>query len=178
MSAKFNRLETITHDCFEVWDLSGICYRGVASETMKFVGQVYDEDVIRSRNEDSKIDITAPHTKVLFEEVEKVLAQRNLKRVEDQYWGQIHRLYESTQMHDHNPQDVAWVYYARVPKNSGVLVFTQYLGWTKIHEHTYQPKVGQLVIFPGWMVHRVTKNFNEWPRVSISGNASYIKDSE
>ena len=171
---QFDRLDTITHDCAEVWNLTGVCNKRIAEETMKFVGQVHHPDSRTTRSEDSIIDDTAPATKLLFEEIEKVLAQRDLQQVPNQHWGQIHRQYESTEMHDHTPWDVAWVYYVRVPEDSGLLVFTQFQGWSTKHEVTHYPKVGQLVLFPAWMIHRVTKNFNTIPRVSISGNANYI----
>jgi hypothetical protein len=178
MSAKFDRLDTITHDCAEVWNITEVDNEAIAEETMKFVGRVIESDSRNTRSEDSIIDDTAPATKLLFEEIEKVLAQRNLQQIPNQYWGQIHRQYESTEMHHHEDSDVAWVYYVRVPEDSGLLVFSQFQGWTNKYDHTHYPEVGQLVMFPGWMIHRVTKNFNVIPRVSISGNANNIEESK
>ena len=89
-------------------------------------------------------------------------------------WGQIHRKYEATEMHHHGDSDVAWVYYVRVPEDSGLLVLSQFQGWTSKVDISHCPVVGQLVMIPGWMVHRVTKNFNDVPRISIAGNANYI----
>ena len=174
MTIQFDRLDTITHDCAEIWNITEVDNEAIAEETMKFVGQVLNSDSRTTRSEDSVLDVTAPATKLLFKEVEKVFAQRNLQRIPDQHWGQIHRQYESTEMHEHAPWNVGWVYYVRVPEDSGLLVFTQFQGWTDRYEHTHYPEVGQLVLFPGWMIHRVTKNFNKIPRVSISGNANYI----
>jgi hypothetical protein len=172
---QFDRLDTITHDCAEVWNITGVCNKRIAEETMKFVGQVLNPDSRTTRSEDSVLDISASATRELFDEIEKVLDRRNLQRIPNQYWGQIHRQYESTEMHEHTPWDVGWVYYVRVPEDSGLLVFTQFQGWTNKYEHTHYPKAGQLVLFPGWMIHRVTKNFNTIPRISISGNANYIE---
>jgi hypothetical protein len=178
MSVKFDRLDTITHDCAEIWNITGVCNKHIAEETMKFVGHVLNSDSRSTRSEDSVLDISAPATKLLFEEIEKVLAQRNLQQIPDQHWGQIHRQYESTEMHEHTPYHVGWVYYVRVPEDIGLLVFSQFQGWTNKYEHTHYPEVGQLVLFPGWMIHRVTKNFNTIPRISISGNANYIEESK
>ena len=77
-------------------------------------------------------------------------------------------------MHHHGDSDVAWVYYVRVPEDSGLLVLSQFQGWTSKVDISHCPVVGQLVMIPGWMVHRVTKNFNDVPRISIAGNANYI----
>jgi len=178
MAIQFDRIDIITRDCADIWNITGVDNEAIAAEVFSYVGQVMSNDPTQTRSEDSIIDLTAPATKILYEEINKVLKYRNLKSILTQQWGQIHRQYESSEMHEHTPYDVGWVYYARVPKDSGALVFTQFLGWTGKVDYVHLPKVGQLVMFPGWMVHRVTKNFNTIPRVSISGNANYIQHTE
>jgi hypothetical protein len=55
-------------------------------------------------------------------------------------------------------------------------MFSIILGWSQKIDLVHEPKVGQLVLFPGYMLHRVTKNFSDIPRVSIAGNANYINE--
>lgn len=178
MTIKFDRVDAINHDCADIWNITGVDNEAIAEEVFAYVGQFHSDNATHTRSEDSIVDLNAPATKILFKEIYKVLDQRNLKSVPTQQWGQIHRQYESTEMHEHTPYHVGWVYYARVPENSGALVFTQFLGWSGKRDYIHRPEVGQLVMFPGWMIHRVTKNFNTIPRVSISGNANYIEDTE
>ena len=170
---QFDRLDTITHDCLDIWNITGVCNRGIAEETMKYVGQVISSDSTSSLSEDSVLDSNATNTRKLLGEVEEVLKERNLV-MSEKPWGQIHRKYEATEMHHHGDNDVAWVYYVRVPEDSGLLVLSQFQGWTSKIDISHCPVVGQLVMIPGWMVHRVTKNFNDVPRISIAGNANYI----
>ena len=172
---QFDRLDTITHDCVDIWNITEVCNRAIAEETMKYIGQTISFDSTSSLSEDSLLDRNANNTKKLLGEIEKVLVYRNLAMVGDP-WGQIHRKYEATEMHHHGDSDVAWVYYVRVPEDSGLLIFSQFQGWTSKIDIKHYPVVGQLVMIPGWMVHRVTKNFNDIPRISIAGNANYIKE--
>ena len=75
---QFDRLDTITHDCLDIWNITGVCNLGIAQETMKYVGQVIDSDSASSLSEDSILDPNATNTRKLLGEVEKVLKERNL----------------------------------------------------------------------------------------------------
>lgn len=177
MGAIFKELKTITHDALEIYDVTDIDNKAVAEETLKCINVVSSPVASDTMSEDTVLDLSQIHTKSLIQEIHKVLHSSNL-RIKGRPWGQIHRQYESTNMHDHGKENIAWVYYVRVPENSGILSFQQFHGFTHTTKHDHIPEEGQLVIFPGYMVHSVTKNYNVIPRVSISGNAEYIKEGK
>ncbi len=174
---QFDRLEPLSNDCLDIWNIKEIDNQAIAQESLKYISQVKDSNSINTMSEDSIINPEAPSTKKLLDKINEVLKYRNLTQAGEP-WGQIHRLYEATGMHDHIEHDVAWVYYVRVPEDSGLLVCTLFEGWSRRREYAHKPEEGQLIMFPGWMVHRVTKNFNEIPRISIAGDANYIKESK
>ena len=174
MPSQFDKKRPLTDDCLEIWNITGIDNEAIAEETLKYIDNVRSLNPVETLSEDSVIDENAPATKVLLNEIFNILDQKNLAR--STIWGQMHRKYESTALHDHACDDVAWVYYARLPPDSGVLVFSMILGWSQKVEAKHEPKVGQLVFFPGYMLHRVTKNYSDIPRVSIAGNANYLDE--
>jgi len=83
-------------------------------------------------------------------------------------WSHIHQPLESTNTHIHSGSlfNKSFVFYAKVPKNSGKLVFTL----EKIYYKTIPPVNGNLLLFPSWLPHYVTKNLSNDIRISISGN--------
>lgn len=86
-----------------------------------------------------------------------------------EYWSQIHRPLESTNTHHHGDYEMAFVYYVKVPEGSGDIVFEV--------EHlnkSLQPEERDLIVFPGWLKHRVSKNMSNDIRVSIAGNLKRI----
>ena len=174
MPSQFDKVSPITDDYLEIWNITGVDNEAIAEETLKYIDNVQSLDPRETLSEDSVIDKNAPATKVLLNEIFNIMNQKNLAR--STIWGQIHRKYEATALHDHACDDVAWVYYARLPPDSGVLMFSIILGWSQKVDIVHEPKVGQLVLFPGYMLHRVTKNFSDIPRVSIAGNANYINE--
>ena len=95
---------------------------------------------------------------------------RNLVNVD--LWGQIHRKYESTQLHDH-PHEVAWVYYVKTPPKAGAIVFQLQQGHHRPRQIHFNPKAGELIMFPNWVLHQVNKNLDNEYRISIAGNAKY-----
>ncbi len=92
---------------------------------------------------------------------------------------------ELTQFHDHKPDSFSGVYYVDKPQNSGDLIFVDVNPY-----HEYSPRVlpdktdpitcpeitfecreGTMLIFPGWLPHKVPRNDSDRRRVSISFNA-------
>ena len=90
-----------------------------------------------------------------------------------------------TQVHDHKPAVFSGVYYVDKPKDSGDLVFIDVNPY-----HQYSPRAlpgktdpitrpeitlgadeGTMLSFPGWLPHKVPKNYSDRRRVSISLNA-------
>lgn len=86
-----------------------------------------------------------------------------------EFWSQIHRPLESTNTHHHGQHEMAFVYYVSVPKGAGDIVFEIEHLIRPIH-----PKEGELLVFPGWLKHRVSKNMSDSIRISISGNLRRI----
>lgn len=82
-------------------------------------------------------------------------------------WSQIHYPRESTGLHHHCNFPMAFVYYVSVPSGSGDLVFSLENS-TLLKDIT--PIEGRLLIFPGWVNHRVSKNTGDKIRISIAGN--------
>jgi len=84
---------------------------------------------------------------------------------------------EYTRVHNHGSSDISGVYYFKTNKNDGALTFmspVQLLPaiiFTKIQDTvTYQPEVGKLILFPGWMYHTVAENETADDRISLSFN--------
>jgi hypothetical protein len=92
---------------------------------------------------------------------------------------------ELTQFHDHKPDSFSGVYYVDKPQSSGDLIFVDVNPY-----HEYSPRVlpgktdpitcpeitfecreGTMLIFPGWLPHKVPRNDSDRRRVSISFNA-------
>jgi uncharacterized protein (TIGR02466 family) len=92
---------------------------------------------------------------------------------------------ELTQFHDHKPVTLSGVYYVDKPENSGDLIFVDVNPY-----HEYSPRAlpdktdpntcpeisfacneGTMLIFPGWLPHKVPRNNSDRRRVSISFNA-------
>lgn len=90
--------------------------------------------------------------------------------------------------HGHENVYLAGCFYLRVPENSGNIVFldprpaakyslgasANEMGSTNVHVF---PREGQLLIFPGWLEHRVEENLSDQARISIVINAT-AKGSE
>jgi len=92
--------------------------------------------------------------------------------------------------HRHPNSLISGVFYLKVPKNSGPIVFTNpmpsfdmiwskrvvdvYNAYTSV-EHTHNPIDNALVLFPSWLSHRVERNKSNENRISLAFNCSPIK---
>ena len=120
-------------------------------------------------------DFTVKEFDIIVEYVKEVLGSLKdaphpyksnpLKLVE--VWGQYYKegAYQISHYHVHS--DWAFVYYINTPEGSSPLVFD------KSEKEVYS-NAGEVVIFPGWLIHHVPKNKGEGRSV-LSGNLSYIK---
>lgn len=94
--------------------------------------------------------------------------------VVDTYWSHIHHKYESCDTHfhtnDNNTLLLSWVYYVRVPPNSGDLVFILDDKDSRVPLSIVTPKENTLILFPSFLRHKVTKNLSDEIRVSVAGN--------
>jgi uncharacterized protein (TIGR02466 family) len=82
-------------------------------------------------------------------------------------------------LHNHRLTDVAAVYYTQVTDQTGDIEFYDPRGGLgfvsldsakpyNIHRHT--PKTGQMILFPGWLLHTVCPNDTNTARVAIATN--------
>lgn len=95
--------------------------------------------------------------------------------IDDEVWHQVHHKYESTDTHTHYARNkdfaLAWCYYVAAEKDSGDLVFMiadTADGGAELASHS--PVVGQFVIFPSFMKHKVSKNMSDSLRICVAGN--------
>ena len=85
-----------------------------------------------------------------------------------EHWTQIHQPLESTSLHKHGSFPFAFVYYVKVPEGAGNLIFD-----IDSMISIVQPVESNMLIFPGLLMHRVSKNLSTDIRISWSGNLGY-----
>ena len=88
-------------------------------------------------------------------------------------WSSIHANGTHHQAHHHDGSSITGVVYIQVPSSKcGSLVFEDPRGshppFGKTHRH--EPVVGDLLIFPSWLVHRIEPTLSATPRISVSFN--------
>lgn len=117
----------------------------------------------------------------LLERVDEVI-QKEVHPLMETYneWAHILEPNESTMFHSHTrkgrPPGISWVYYSKVPKNSGNLVFTFEAAAHRVIQEVV-PEVGKLVLFPDYVPHFTKKNISKDTRISVSGNAEISDDN-
>ncbi len=106
-----------------------------------------------------------------------------------EFWVHLTEPGELTQAHRHAPSLLSGVYYVDVPPGCGNIVFIDdyphgfyepkvkagkqnYLGWRDLE---FEAKEGGMIIFPGWMNHKVKRNRSDRRRLSLSFNASLAR---
>lgn len=80
-------------------------------------------------------------------------------------WGQYYYVDDYHEIHDHYPNQWAFVYYVNTPEGSSPLVFVD-------SGKEFYGKAGQIIIFPGLIKHYVPPNKCEGRSV-IAGNFIY-----
>lgn len=105
----------------------------------------------------------------------------------DNMWANINYQYSSNITHEHPHTDFAFVYYLKVPEDSGDLIFdnpSPTINYSVFFGRAWKntaspanslifklpPKAGTLVFFPAYLRHHVEQNQNPEVRVSIAGN--------
>lgn len=99
----------------------------------------------------------------------------------DSSWLTLNLKNHYSHSHHHGDADISGVYYVKTNGNDGDLVFenpnrlisTSYLLNTWQESMHYKPEIGKLILFPGWMVHRVEKNSSNDERISFSFNIMF-----
>jgi uncharacterized protein (TIGR02466 family) len=85
-----------------------------------------------------------------------------------------------TRPHNHRATELTGTYYVKVPDNSGSLMLVDPrpgLDWIRHNDKDYtenmyeiKPKDGQLIMFPGWLLHYVDINRSSEERISLTSN--------
>jgi uncharacterized protein (TIGR02466 family) len=100
-------------------------------------------------------------------------------------WININPAIGANRPHIHGDSHVSGVYYVKVPKNSGNIVFPHPAvnfsyhhtddineGWTKKNSSVcfHTPQIGKIIFFPSWAQHYVEPNSSNEDRISIAFN--------
>ena len=81
-------------------------------------------------------------------------------------WGVIYQKDDWTKVHDHWPHPWSFVYYIQCGENDSPLAFPDgYQG-----EHLVRPVSGDMVLFPGWLRHKVNPQLADNERIVVAGN--------
>lgn len=92
-------------------------------------------------------------------------------------WANLHPTGAYTEQHTHGPAKQVVVLYLQQPEHGGYLevqnpLFYHWQGYYRGQPEWFQVPVqtGDVVIFPGWLLHRSQKNKSELERMIISFN--------
>jgi uncharacterized protein (TIGR02466 family) len=86
---------------------------------------------------------------------------------------------EEVVLHNHRLTAITATYYVDVYDTSGDIRFIDprsTLGWISLNmgeaynRYTHKPERGQLILFPGWLLHQVLQNKTDRERVALSTN--------
>ncbi len=91
---------------------------------------------------------------------------------------------EYSHAHSHGQADLAGVYYFKTNGQDGSLIFnspSRDAGNSFLFEHlgtpaVYEPRAGNIVLFPGWLEHSVNTNTTDNIRISLSFNIVFWKN--
>ena len=88
------------------------------------------------------------------------------------HWAQVHYKNESTQYHDHLNKgvDVVGAYYVKMPPNGGDLMLRYKKHELDRSEWIFPPEENKFIIFDSGLVHGVSRNRSNNPRICISIN--------
>ena len=103
-------------------------------------------------------------------------------------WLNINRKYSMHRAHSHGHSVWSGIYYLKTNQNSAPLVFTNALGEYRQHwphditpiepceftssQQIVYPQEGQLILFPGYLIHSVPQHLDDEDRVNIAFNIS------
>ena len=131
----------------------------------------YSSNPVSVQYEDRIIKETGEEFNKLLAQIIKIGHNRGLKLVH--YHLLSHEPLESTNTHHHINKKIdtvaSFVYYVSVLEGAGELVFMldQY---DMYPQYVHKPEGGTMVMFPSYMLHKVTKNMSQGKRISISGD--------
>jgi len=112
--------------------------------------------------------------KIINKEIHPDLRSTNI-------WSHILGDKEQTMFHHHSQSGlmpgISWVYYSKVPKNSGNIVWTFEANAQRVTEEA-EPEEGKLILFSQNIPHFTKKNNSGETRISISGNVVFPEDMD
>ena len=104
-------------------------------------------------------------------------------------WVNLNRKHDFNSSHRHPGSIFSGVYYIKVPKNSGRIVFETPIAEhsltirsDQVEKHNYftsdawkvTPTEGKLIIFPSWLRHSVEPNLSNQTRISLAFNCTLV----
>ena len=105
------------------------------------------------------------------------------KKIDLQMWANINGKGNWNSLHDHVGAEISGIYYIKVPKNSGDVVFRDPRAITISEQSGEQPKwmvsqpnEGVMMLFPGYLEHMVKPNQSDESRISIAFNLFIYDD--
>jgi hypothetical protein len=155
--------ESLFYIPINYFEVVGVDNKALADEVLSSRHRITDNKDY-SGYEDAKFDADKPQGLALVKTIEALALNSGLEI--NSMWSHIHEPKESTNTHNHLNSDMAFVYYVATPEGSGNLLF-------ELENKLYTsvpPLENNLLIFPAWVKHRVTKNTGTGIRISISGN--------
>lgn len=125
-------------------------------------------------------NISNRYTDRLHQIIKEHLPKQNHKRYKMhlkfiETWGAIYKHQDYCKIHHHWPYTFSWIYYAQVDEKSSPLVFYNIMKEenTSINNIRLQPKTGQLILFPSFVLHGIDKTGgigeDQW-RIILAGN--------
>ena len=97
-------------------------------------------------------------------ECQKMSGQFDL--VMGECWGNVQRYSENVVEHTHWPFLWSWCYYSLVDSTSPPLIFPE-------AKQSFEPEIGDLIIFPSYIKHSVPHSYSENERIVIAGNIAF-----
>jgi len=110
--------------------------------------------------DNSRYDLPEDLSKFILEEAGKLVGRNELKI--HTYWLQDYGQEQYHGLHTHGDSIFSGVYYLRFKGHGGHLIFqnptgVQWMTRSGPFEHYYQPARGKMVLFNGWLPHRVDR---------------------
>lgn len=118
--------------------------------------------------------------------------KQNLKNKIENMWIIINDKKDYNASHTHPGSIFSGVYYISASENSGDIVFenpsARYMqyDWNDRHKENlnrlnaetyfYKAITGKLIIFPSWLLHRVTANLSNKKRIALSFNSTFYNE--
>ena len=140
-------------------------------QTIEDTGRPKDERAYNTDYEDTLFDMCPEFQKVVDAAIklaEDEVGLAGLKLDDWEFWAHVHEKNMSTDTHAHHPDAVSCVYYLNVPEGSGDIVFIPEPNF--IPTSMVESVEGELLMFPGWLKHKVTRHQGDEKRISVSFN--------